>query len=75
MCSELAAISNEKIKILEIETLKINPNDTIIVTADTDIWDIDEISNIIKIFEKTFPKNTIIAKLKGFDIKVEKSEE
>ena len=72
MYSELTAISNEKIKILGIETLKINPDDTIIVTADTDIWDIDEISNIIKIFGETFPKNTIIAKLKGFDIEVVK---
>ena len=75
MYSELTAISNEKIKILKIETLKIDPDGTIIVTADTDIWDIDEISNIIKIFGEIFPKNTIIAKLKGFDIEVEEKNE
>ena len=74
MSSELAVISNNKVKILGIETLKIKPKDTIIVTADTNIWDIDEISNIIKIFGKTFPQNTVIAKLKGINIDIEKEE-
>ena len=74
MYSELAAISNDKIKILGIETLEINPKDTIILTVDTDLWNAEEISSVIEIFGKAFPQNTTIAKLKGFDVEVDKCQ-
>jgi len=54
-----------------IEKLNIKNDDTLIFTIDTDIWCIEDIPNIMKIFEKHFPNNNIICKLKGIDLEVE----
>ena len=70
MFLEKAATINDKIKIFGIETWKINPEDTIIVTFDIDIWDVEEVSSMIKIIGECFPKNTIIAKFTGIELEV-----
>lgn len=58
-----------------ISKLNVKDGDTLIITVDTDIWDMDVASKICKIVSEIFPNNNIITTLKGFDIVVKKSAE
>lgn len=58
----------------DISTLKIDKGDTIILTFDTDIWDVNQIQKIMQYLSEQFYDNKVIAKLKGFDIEVEKCQ-
>ena len=51
-----------------ISKLNIKDGDTLIITVDTDIWDLDAASRMVNLFSKIFPWNNIICKFKGFDI-------
>lgn len=53
-----------------ISKLDIKDGDTIIVTIDTDIWDVDEAYEICKIVNKIFPNNNIVITFKGIEISV-----
>ena len=53
-----------------ISKLNIKDGDTLIITVDTDIWDLDAASRMVNLFSKIFPWNNIICKFKGFDIEV-----
>ena len=59
----------------DISTLKINKGDTIILTFDTDKWEVNNIYKIVKYFSEQFYDNKVVAKLKGLDIEIEKSED
>ena len=56
----------------DISTLKIDKGDTIILTFDTNIWDVDQVQKIMQLFSEQFYDNKVVAKLKGFEIEVEK---
>ena len=56
----------------DISTLKIDKGDTIILTFDTDMWDVDQVQKIMQLFSEQFYDNKVVAKLKGFEIEVEK---
>lgn len=51
-----------------ISKLDIKDGDTIIVTIDTDIWDVDEAYEVHKIVSKTLPNNNIVTTFKGIEI-------
>lgn len=51
-----------------ISKLDIKDGDTIVVTIDTDKWDLDEVYNMSKIMVNSFPNNKVIFKLKGIEI-------
>ena len=55
---------------LIIEKLNIKDGDTLIITVDTNIWDLDAASHMVNLFSEFFPRNNVICKLKGFDIEV-----
>ncbi len=57
-----------------ISKLDLKENDTILVTIDMDIWDVDVASEMCKIVSEIFPNNKIATTFKGIDIKVEKNE-
>ena len=56
-----------------ISKLDIKPGETILITVDTDIWDIETTQHIMDLFQKWFPNNNIVCTLKGFDIIVKKN--
>ena len=56
-----------------VSKLNVKNGDTLIITVDIDIWDIEEIQHMMNLFRKWFPNNNIICTLKGFDITIEKS--
>lgn len=58
-----------------IEKLDVKNGDTLIITVDTDIWDIEATQHIMNLFQKWFPNNNIVCTLKGFDIVIKKSAE
>lgn len=51
-----------------ISKLDIKDGDNIIITVDTDIWDIDAASEICKMASKIFPNNNIVTTFKGIEI-------
>lgn len=53
-----------------ISKLDLKDGDTLIITVDLDIWDLDATQNMINLFSEFFPYNNIICKFKGFDIEV-----
>lgn len=72
---KVAIINNKEIKILDIETLEINPKDTIIVTIDPNIWSSDSIQCILNFLSEYFPTNKNLVKMKGIEIEIEKAED
>ena len=60
---------------LEIESgiilskLDIKDGDTIVITVDMDIWDVNAASQMCKIISKIFPNNNVVTTFKGIDIK------
>ena len=56
-----------------ISKLDLKDGDTIIITVDMDIWDVDTASEICKIVSKIFPNNNIVTTFKG--ISIEKNAE
>ena len=57
----------------DISTLKIDKGDTIILTFDTELWDVNQIQKIMEYISNQFYDNKVIAKLKGIEIEVNKS--
>ncbi len=51
-----------------ISKLDIKDGDTLIITVDADIWDIDAASEMCKVVSKMFPNNNIVTTLKGIEI-------
>ena len=51
-----------------ISKLNIKDGDTIFVTIDMDIWDIDTASEMCKIISKIFPNNNVVTTFKGIEI-------
>ena len=51
-----------------ISKLDIKEGDTILVTIDMDIWDIDTASEMCKIVSKVFPNNNVVTTFKGIEI-------
>ena len=54
----------------DISTLKIDKGDTIILTFDTELWDIDQIQKIMEYISNQFYDNKVIAKVNGIEIGV-----
>ena len=51
-----------------ISKLDVKDGDTLIITVDMDIWDIDAASEICKMTSKIFPNNNIVTTFKGIEI-------
>lgn len=49
--------------------LNVKYGDTLIITIDTDIWDVETASEICKMVSKIFPNNNIVTTFKGIEIK------
>ena len=56
-----------------ISKLNIKDSDTLIVTVDADMWDIEAVQHITDLLHRKFPNNNIICELKGLDITVKKN--
>ena len=59
----------------DLSVLKIDKGDTIILTFDQEQYKPNEVQQIIQYLSEQFYDNKVIAKMKGLDIKVEKSED
>ena len=53
-----------------VSKLKLKKDDTILITIDPDIYDVNFAYDYIKAYEKIFPTNNIICTFKGIDIKI-----
>jgi len=51
-----------------ISKLDLKDGDNIIITVDSDIWDIDAASEMCQIVSKVFPNNNIVITFKGIEI-------
>lgn len=51
-----------------ISKLDLKENDTIIITVDMDIWDINAASEMCKMVSKIFPNNNVVTTFKGIVI-------
>lgn len=49
-------------------TLSISEGDTIVFKFDQDIFDIYEVSNFLKEYQRAFPNNKIVVTFNGIDI-------
>ena len=59
----------------DLSWLKINEGDTIILTFDPEVYELDQIQPIVEYLSEQFYNNKVIAKIKGLDIDIEKSED
>ena len=59
----------------DLSVLKINEGDTIILTFDPEVYEPDQIQPIMKYLSEQFYDNKVIAKMKGLDIDIKKSED
>ena len=50
--------------------LKLKKDDTVLITIDPDIYDVNFAYDYIKACKKIFPTNNIICTFKGIDIKI-----
>lgn len=51
-----------------ISKLDIKDGDTIIVTIDTDKWDLNHATEMLYAYKEIFPNNKVIGELKGMEI-------
>lgn len=58
-----------------VSKLDVKDGDTLIITIDTDIWNVDTVEYMVDSLQKFFPNNNIIGILKGCDITIKKSIE
>lgn len=58
-----------------ISKLDIKDGDTLIITIDTDMYDIDAASQMCKIVSDLFPNNNILTTFKGIEINKSKEKE
>lgn len=51
-----------------ISKLDIKDGDTIIVTIDTDKWDLNHATEMLYAYKEIFPNNKVVGELKGMEI-------
>ena len=49
--------------------LTINKGDTIVLQFDQDVWDLDEAEQLAKVWQDTYPHNSIMITFKGMEVK------
>ena len=54
-----------------IDNFKPEPGATILVSVDTDIWDVPKAAQIHRIVDEAFPDNEVVTVLKGVEISCE----
>ncbi len=59
----------------DLSVLKIDKGDTIILTFDPEVYELNQIQPIVEYLSEQFYNNKVIAKIKGLDIDIEKSED
>lgn len=59
----------------DLSILKIDKGDTIVLTFDPEIYEPDQIQQVMQYLSEQFYNNHVIAKIKGLDIDIEKSED
>ena len=55
---------------LDTCNIDLNDGDTLVLTVDPDIWDIDTAQEFFKLFQSVFPRNKIMIVYKGIEIGV-----
>ena len=55
-------------KCISCTTLSISKGDTIVFKFDQDIFNMQEVSGIIKTYQQAFPNNNIVVTFNGIDI-------
>ena len=66
MIQRIEIESKENYKLFE---LTINRDSTIVLQFDQDIWDLDEAQQLAKVWQDTYPNNSIMVTFKGMEIK------
>lgn len=51
-----------------VSKLDLKEGDTILITIDMDIWDLDAASEMCRIVSEIFPNNNVITTFKGIEI-------
>ena len=67
------ALNDPKVEIIHIDTIhewQLRDNDVIILTFDTEIWDINEAKQMFNAFVDAFPHHKILAKCNGVEIDI-----
>ena len=59
----------------DLSVLKIDKGDTIILTFDPEVYEPDAVQQVMQYLSEQFYDNHVIAKIKGLDIDIEKSED
>jgi cyclophilin family peptidyl-prolyl cis-trans isomerase len=59
----------------DLSVLKIDKGDTIILTFDSEVYEPDAVQQVMQYLSEQFYDNHVIAKIKGLDIDIEKSED
>lgn len=54
---------------LKVKILNLDPKDTIVLQFDLDTFDIEEVQQLAKIWEREYPQNKIMITFKGAEIK------
>ena len=54
---------------LRVKILNLDPKDTIVLQFDLDTFNIEEVQQLAKIWEKEYPQNKIMITFKGAEIK------
>ena len=57
-----------------ISQLSLKDGDTIVVTIDMDIWDLDAAIDVYKTLVNTFPNQSVVVTFKGFELSKEGEE-
>lgn len=67
------AFNDPKVEIIHVDTIhewQLRDNDVIILTFDTEIWDINEVKQMFNTFVDAFPHHKILAKYNGVEIDI-----
>lgn len=51
-----------------ISQLSLKDGDTIVLTVDMDIWDLDSAIDVYKVLENTFPNQSVVVTFKGLEL-------
>ena len=62
-------VKRESVMKVNVYELNLHPGDTIVLQFDLDIFDLDEIQQVHKIWAEAYPNNNIMSTLKGIEVK------
>lgn len=68
MVQKLDVVKESALKV-NVYELNLHPGDTLVLQFDLEIFDIDEVQQMLKVWVKAYPQNKVIATFKGMEVK------